>query len=292
MDKLKAMATFVRIVDSGSLSAAADAQGQSPASVVRSLAALERSLNVRLLNRTTRQLSLTEEGRDYLARCRRILTEVSEAESALQERQKGPSGIVGITAPETFGRYHVAPLVNRFLSDHPAMRVNLVLDDKVVNLVEAGLDLAIRIGHPRDSSLVVRPLGQMSTVVCASPDYLENQGEPLTPQELGHRPCVLFAPQGPLWSFHDQTVRIDPTLVTNQIESARQACIAGLGFGRFYHYQVRDALADGTLVRVLEAFEPDPSPVLLTYPHSQLLSRRVRYVIDWLAPRITPRLAA
>jgi len=199
---------------------------------------------------------------------------------------------VGITAPETFGRYHVAPLVNRFLSDHPAMRINLVLDDKVVNLVEAGLDLAIRIGHPRDSSLVVRPLGHMSTVVCASPDYLENQGEPLTPQELGHRPCVLFAPQGPLWSFHDQTVRIDPTLVTNQIESARQACIAGLGFGRFYHYQVRDALADGTLVRVLEAFEPDPSPVLLTYPHSQLLSRRVRYVIDWLAPRITPRLAA
>src|SRR5690606_31505784 len=107
MDKLKAMATFVRIVDSGSLSAAADAQGQSPASVVRSLAALERSLNVRLLNRTTRQLSLTEEGRDYLARCRRILAEVSEAESALQERQKGPSGTVGITAPETFGRYHV-----------------------------------------------------------------------------------------------------------------------------------------------------------------------------------------
>ena len=216
MDKLKAMATFVRIVDSGSLSAAADAQGQSPASVVRSLAALERSLNVRLLNRTTRQLSLTDEGRDYLARCRRILTEVSEAESALQERQKGPSGIVGITAPETFGRYHVAPLVNRFLSDHPAMRVNLVLDDKVVNLVEAGLDLAIRIGHPRDSSLVVRPLGQMSTVVCASPDYLESQGEPVTPQELGHRPCVLFAPQGPLWSFHDQTVRINPTLVTNR----------------------------------------------------------------------------
>ncbi|MGI9576272.1 LysR family transcriptional regulator [Alloalcanivorax xenomutans] len=292
MDKLKAMATFVRIVDSGSLSAAADAQGQSPASVVRSLAALERSLNVRLLNRTTRQLSLTDEGRDYLARCRRILTEVSEAESALQERQKGPSGIVGITAPETFGRYHVGPLVNRFLSDHPAMRVNLVLDDKVVNLVEAGLDLAIRIGHPRDSSLVVRPLGQMSTVVCASPDYLESQGEPVTPQELGHRPCVLFAPQGPLWSFHDQTVRIDPTLVTNQIESARQACIAGLGFGRFYHYQVRDALTDGTLVKVLEAFEPDPIPVLLTYPHSQLLPRRVRYVIDWLAPRLTPRLAA
>ncbi|KAF0804049.1 LysR family transcriptional regulator [Alcanivorax xiamenensis] len=292
MDKLKAMATFVRIVDSGSLSAAADAQGQSPASVVRSLAALERSLNVRLLNRTTRQLSLTEEGRDYLTRCRRILADVTEAESVLQERQRGPSGTVGITAPETFGRYHVAPLVNRFLSDHPAMRVNLVLEDKVVNLVEAGLDLAIRIGHPRDSSLVVRPLGQMSTVVCASPEYLASKGEPAMPRELESRPCVLFAPQGPLWGFHGDTVRIDPTLVTNQIESARQACIAGLGFGRFYHYQVREALADGTLVKVLEAFEPDPIPVLLTYPHSQLLSRRVRYVIDWLAPRITPRLAA
>lgn len=296
MDKLKAMATFVRIIDHGSLSAAAEAQGQSPGAVVRSLAALERALQVRLLNRTTRQLALTEEGQRYLDHCRDILARIDREEAALRDDPDTPSGTVRVTAPETFGRYHLAPLVNRFLQTHPAMRIQLVLDDRPLNLVEAGLDLALRIGQLPDSSLVARRLGTMPTVLCASPDYLASSGVPDLPAALSNHACVTFAPQGPIWRFRmageELAVRIDPTLVTNQIDSARQACLAGLGFGRFFHYQVREALADGSLVRVLQDYEPAPAPVQLTYPHAALLPHRVRYLIDWLTPQLAPQLTA
>ena len=201
MDKLKAMRVFVRIVDTGSLTAAAAAGGQSPASVVRTLAALEQALGVRLLNRSTRRLALTDEGRDYLARCRHILAALDEAEAVLSAGQVQPAGSLGVTAPVTFGRRHVAPLLSEFLAGHDGLRGELVLLDRVVNLVEEGLDLAVRIGRLADSSLVAVPLGHTRHVVCASPALLARLGRPARPEALEGCPGIWFGPQGGRWPF-------------------------------------------------------------------------------------------
>jgi len=290
VDKLGLMATFVRIVDSGSLSAAAEAQGQSSATVVRALAALERHLGVRLLNRSTRRLALTEEGREYLARCRSILAQVSEAEELLAERRQQPGGTLALTAPVTFGRYHLTPLVKRFMAEHREIRIELHLTDQVLDLLQENLDLAVRIGHLADSTLVTTPLGHTAQILCASPACLRRIGVPTSPLQLAELPCVLFSPQGRNWRFpgdgREWVVPVTPAFTTNQVEVAREACLDGLGIGRFFHYQVADALADGRLQRLLADFEPEPLPVQLTYPHARLLSSRVRSFIDWAAPRL------
>ena len=188
MDKLRAMTTFVRIVETGSLTAAAERLRTSPTSVVRSLSGLERALGVRLLNRTTRRMALTDEGRDYFERCRRLLSEVEDAEAALLARQVKPAGRLVITAPVMFGRLHVAPLVIDFLAAFPDVRVELLLVDRIVDLIDEGIDLAIRIGTLPESSLVAIPLGSTRRVVCASPAYLASHGQPRHPNELpGHR---------------------------------------------------------------------------------------------------------
>src|SRR6185369_338463 len=165
MDKLRAMTTFVRIVETGSLTAAAERLGTSATSVVRSLSALEQALGVRLLNRTTRRMALTDEGRDYFERCRRLLAEVEEAEASLLARQVNPSGRLVITAPVMFGRLHVAPMVTDFLAAFPDVRVELLLVDRVVNLIDEGIDLAVRIGALPDSSLVAVALGTTRRVL-------------------------------------------------------------------------------------------------------------------------------
>ncbi|QRJ62251.1 LysR family transcriptional regulator [Azospira restricta] len=300
MDKLRAMETFVRIVEAGSLTAAAAALDTSLTSVVRSLATLEGALGTRLLNRTTRRIALTDEGREYFARCRRVLAEVEEAEAALSARQATPAGRLAITAPVMFGRLHVGPVLSDFLAVHPAVHAELMLFDRVVDLLDEGMDAAIRIGHLRDSSLVAVPLGTTRRVVCASPAYLRRAGTPRRPEDLaGHR-CLQFlgvAP-GSEWEFAGgddggKTIRvpIKGLLATNQINVALDACGKGLGCGMFLDYQVRDALAAGTLRRVLQDFEPPPIPVQLVYPHSRLLSSRLRSFVDWAVPRLRQRLA-
>ncbi|MFC5302770.1 LysR family transcriptional regulator [Azospira restricta] len=294
------METFVRIVEAGSLTAAAAALDTSLTSVVRSLATLEGALGTRLLNRTTRRIALTDEGREYFARCRRVLAEVEEAEAALSARQATPAGRLAITAPVMFGRLHVGPVLSDFLAVHPAVHAELMLFDRVVDLLDEGMDAAIRIGHLRDSSLVAVPLGTTRRVVCASPAYLRRAGTPRRPEDLaGHR-CLQFlgvAP-GSEWEFAGgddggKTIRvpIKGLLATNQINVALDACGKGLGCGMFLDYQVRDALAAGTLRRVLQDFEPPPIPVQLVYPHSRLLSSRLRSFVDWAVPRLRQRLA-
>ena len=290
MDKLKAMATFVRIVDSGSLSAAADAVGQSPASVVRALSALERDLGVRLLNRSTRRLALTDEGAEYLALSRRILADVEATEHALDARRCAPAGALRITAPVEFGRLHIAPLVGRFLDAHPAMRAELTLLDRVVDLLEEGLDLAFRIGSLPDSSLVAKSIGRTRIVVCASPDLLRRTGPLAHPSALASQPCIAFAPHGRSWAFMEGartfSVEVTPRIATNQVQAARLACLEGLGVTRLLHYQVADDLAAGRLVRVLGAFEMPALPIQVIYPHARLVSARVRSFIDWAVPRL------
>lgn len=291
MDRLKAMATLVRIVDSGSLSGAANASGQSAASVVRTLAALEKHLGTRLLNRNTRHLALTDEGAEYVAWSRRILAEFDEVEHGFDARRKSPGGVLRITAPVEFGRRYVAPLVNEFLALHPAIQVELTLLDRLVDLLDEGVELAIRIGQLPDSSLVATPLGHTRMVYCASPGYLSSHGAPQQPADVLEHACIVFAPQGRQWQFQEQGAVVSRTvparMATNQIQVVSLACQQGVGIARLLHYQVASELEDGRLVRVLRDFELPDVPIQMVYPHARLLSARVRQFIDWAAPRLS-----
>ncbi|TFH87229.1 LysR family transcriptional regulator [Billgrantia azerbaijanica] len=296
MNKFRAMTVFVHIVDAGSLTGAAKALDTSLTSVVRSLATLEEVLGARLLNRSTRRIALTEEGREYLERCRRILTEVEEAEAALSAHQAMPSGKLTITAPVMFGRLHVGPLVSDFLGAYPDVHAELLLLDRMVDLIDEGMDLAVRIGHLPDSSLVAIPVGEMRHIVCASPAYLASHGRPEQPADLIHHRCVRFTALTPAaeWSFdtEDGTVKVPVrgALATNQVDTALDACVKGLGCSRFLSYQASSLLRDGCLERILQPFEPAAVPVNLVYPHSRLLSSRVRAFVDWAVPRLRTRL--
>ncbi|MCB1893755.1 MAG: LysR family transcriptional regulator [Zoogloeaceae bacterium] len=297
MDKLRLMESFVTIVDAGSLTAAAHRRQCSLAAVVRGLAQLEAYLGVRLLNRTTRRIALTEEGRSYLVRCRRVLADIGDAEAVVGDRGR-PGGTLVLTAPVMFGRLHVAPVVVDLLARHPSMRVELLLLDRVVDLLEEGIDLAVRIGALQDSSMIALPLGDVRAVVCASPGYVARHGAPGTPDSLLQHRCIrmLGNPATVAWRFeHDgrrQTLEVGGVIATNQLDVAVDACIRGLGVGRFLSYQVADALADGRLVEVLADARTPPVPVHFVYPHSRLLSSRVRAFVDLGRPVLAQRLSA
>lgn len=292
MDKLRAMETFVRIVERGSLTAAAAALGTSLPTVVRTLAALEGQVGARLLNRTTRRIALTDEGREYHERCRRVLAEVAEAEGALSARRAAPKGRLRITAPVMFGRLHVAPVATGFIARYPAVQVELLLLDRVVDLLEEGLDAGVRIGRMPDSSLVAVPLGQTRRVTCASPAYLRRAGLPREPADLARHRCVSFAglAAGNEWTFDRTRVTVSPALASNQIDAALDACVAGLGIGQFLCYQVQALLDSRRLQRVLGDFEPAPAPIQVIYPQARLLSSNVRAFVDWSVARLRRRL--
>lgn len=296
MDKLRAMEIFMHIVEAGSLTAAANRMDLSLTSVVRALSGLESHLGVRLLNRTTRRIALTDEGREYYAHCQRISIEIDEAETALSLRQRQASGTLRLTAPVMFGKLHVAPVVSEFLAAHPAMRVELMLLDRVVDMLDEGMDIAVRIGRLGDSSLVAVAVGRTRHVVCASPLYLNRQGRPETPADLARHHCVGFTgfSSASEWEFlvSGKVTRIPITgiMATNQMDAAIDACTLGMGCGRFLGYQVSKQLAAGGLERVLTAFECAPVPVSMLYPHARLLSPRIRAFVDWAAPRLRERL--
>jgi len=298
MDKLRAMATFVRIVERGSLTAAAESLRTSLPSVVRTLAALEAALDVRLLNRTTRRIALTDEGREYHARCQRVLAEVDDAEAALSARRAVPKGRLRVTAPVMFGRLHVAPVVTEFIGKHPAVQVELILLDRVVDLVEEGIDVGVRIGRLPDSSLIALPIGQTRRVVCASPAYLKRAGTPVSLADIAAHRCVSFGGLAPgnEWTFafggKAMRVTVTPALASNQIDPTLDACVGGAGLGQFLSYQVRALLEAGKLKRVLADFEPAPLPIHAIYPSARLLSSNVRALVDWAVPRLRARVPA
>jgi DNA-binding transcriptional LysR family regulator len=279
MDKLRAMTSFVRIVDRGSLTAAAADVGISLPSMVRTLASLEHELGARLLNRTTRRLHLTDEGRQYLERCRTILAQVQEAEAALHSRRAAPHGRLAVTASVMFGRRYVAPIMSDFLNKHREVSGELLFVDRVVNLVEEGIDAAVRIGHLPDSSLAAIPLGKVRRVVCASPGYLRSHGVPRRPEDLRAHRCVRFTGLAPHaeWTFRSRPARVAvrSVLVSNQIDAALEACAGGLGLGSFLSYMVASQVRAGRLRYVLEDFEVDALPVSFVYPHARLLSPTV-----------------
>ena len=283
MDKLRAMQVFVHIVEAGSLTGAAAVLGMSGPAVVRSLAALERAIGVRLLQRTTRRSSLSDEGREYYERCKRVLAAVDEADTSMSARRSEPHGRLRITAPATYGRMHVAPIVNAFIAKYPAVEVDLLLLDRVVDLIEEGLDAAVRIGELPDSTLVARALGETRRVVCAAPAYLRRAGIPKTPADLQAHRCIVFSGLAAAneWSFgaKRQRVAVRPVLRTNQVDAALDACIRGLGCGQFLSYQVEAALREGKLKRLLKEYEPPPLPIHIVYPHARP-SPNVRVFIE------------
>ncbi|MGV8990653.1 MAG: LysR family transcriptional regulator [Thiobacillus sp.] len=293
MDKLKAMQAVVCIADAGSLTAAAAVLGASPPAVVRTLAALEAHLGIRLFNRTTRRISLTEEGRHYIESCRQLLAAVQDAESALTTDAVEPSGQLTVTAPMLFGQMYVAPAVTRFVQKHDKVRVNLLLLDRVVNLLEEKIDVGIRIGALEDSSLVAQPLGSVRRMVVASPDYLSSHATPAHPKDLLKANCVRFSGNAaPWWTFHENgksfTVPVIGNLEFNHVAPAAEACLAGLGFGMFISYQVAHHIAQNRLQVVLESYEPPPRPIHVVYPHARLLPARTKVFIEWIKQELAP----
>lgn len=298
MDRLAAMRTFVEIVDRGSLTAAAESLHRSQASVVRGLAALEQHLGVVLLRRTTRRMSLTPEGQDFLQRSRAILADVEEAERAVARDQQALRGAIRMTAPVEFGRIHVAALIAAFLDRHPAVRADLLLLDRNVDLVSEGIDLALRIGPLADSSLVAVRVGEVRRVTVASPDLLRVTGVPEHPHELSRLPCVRQQNLPRLetsWLFSDgkgdMSVPVDGRFGVNQIAAAVAACVDGMGFGQFLSYQVKEAVRRGELRVILEAYQPQPWPVSLVYHGGRLVPPRVRALIDWIREGLAGRNA-
>ncbi|MBT3885998.1 MAG: LysR family transcriptional regulator [Rhodospirillaceae bacterium] len=296
MDKLNAIASFVQIVEGGSLTAAAEAMNKSLPSVVRTLAMLEDSLQVRLLNRTTRRISLTDEGQTYLQHCRKILADVEDAEQSLSASQVEPAGSLTITAPVLFGQMHVAPLIAEFLEHHPQVEVDILLLDRVANLVEEGIDVGFRIARLEDSSMYATQVGAMRRVVCAAPELLQKTGVPEHPNALSEFPCVRIS--GPVfgddWNFYGNgkkfTVPVSGRLRCNQIAAAVDACARGIGFGLYFGYQAAPLIAEGKLQVVLADFEPPQTPVSLIYPHAKLIATRTRVFLDWMAPRLRAAL--
>jgi len=295
MDKLAAMRAFVAIVDEGSLSAAAQALDRAPPTMVRTLASLEQDLGVRLLARTTRRMSLTEEGRVYLDRCRRILAAVEEAEEVIVSSEAEPRGQIRVTAPVLFGRWHVAPAVMEFVRSYPRVEVDLLLLDRVVDLVHEGIDVGLRIGQLPDSSMMSVPVGQVRRVVVASPQTLERDGEPTHPSELADQRCIGHpgtAPGG-RWNFLDAggdlAVRVPRPFICNLASTAVEACVAGLGFGWFMSYQVEPDVREGRLRVLLEEFEAPPLPVQIVYPDARLMSPRLRAFVDLLRDKLRAR---
>jgi DNA-binding transcriptional LysR family regulator len=297
MDRLESMMTLLAAVEAGSLSGASRKLGMPLATVSRKVSELEAHLRTRLVNRTSRRLTLTDAGRSYIVACKRILEDIGEAERAAAGEYVAPRGDLTITAPIVFGRLHVLPVAIAFLAAYPDVDIRLALSDRVVNLQEDDIDLAVRIGELPDSSLIATRVGAIRQVVCGSPAYFARRRPPKTPRDLEAHDCISFeglaSPAG--WRFavgkSSVSVAIHSRLIVNTAEAAIDAALAGVGLTRVLSYQVAGALRDGTLVLALRKFEPAPAPVSLVHAGQGLLPLKLRAFLDFAAPRLKARLA-
>jgi DNA-binding transcriptional LysR family regulator len=286
MDRIDAMQAFVAVADLQGFAPAARRLGLSPSGVTRLVAALEDRLGARLLQRTTRSVTLTDVGTRYLERARRILADVEEAEGSAEGERTRPSGRLVVSAPVGFGRLHVSPVMSAYLKRYPEVLGELRLADRIINLVEDGVDLAVRIGHLPDSGLVARHVGEMRRIVVASSDYLGQRGEPDTPEAIASHETIQFGATTatPDWRFvedgRDIRVACTPRLTTNSADAAIQYAEQGGGLTRVLAYQAAEAIKAGRLKIVLAKFEPPPLPIHIVYPTSRLLSAKVRTFID------------
>jgi DNA-binding transcriptional LysR family regulator len=297
MDRLESMSILVAAVEAGSLSAAARRLGTPLATVSRKVSELEGHLKTRLLNRTSRRLTLTDAGQSYVAACRRILEQVDEAERAASGEFSAPRGELMVTAPIVFGRLHVLPVATEFLAAYPEIKVRLALADRVVNLMEDHVDVALRIGALPDSSLMATRIGVIRRVVCASPAYFAARGVPKTLADLAAHDCIGFdvLTTAEAWTFKQErseiSVPISARLTVTTAEAVVDAAISGVGIARVLSYQAAQALRDGRLALALVDFEPEPWPVHLVYTGGRMLPLKLRAFLDFAAPRLKDRLA-
>jgi DNA-binding transcriptional LysR family regulator len=283
MDRLEAMHVFVTVADLRGFAPAARKLRLSPSAVTRLIAALEEHLGVRLLQRTTRQVRLTDVGTRYLERARRILADVEEADGSAREERNRPSGRLVVSAPVGFGRLHVGPVMTDYLKRYPEVACELRLSDNLVNLVEDAVDAAVRIGHLADSSLVARQVGEMRRITVATPGYLKRRGEPKTPEELPEHQTIAFGP-ATSWRFllegREIEVMPSPRFASNSADAALQYAEAGGGITRVLAYQAAEGLKRGRLKILLAKYEQPALPIHIVYPTSRLLSAKVRAFID------------
>lgn len=298
MDRFELMQIAVTVVDSGSLSAAARKLDLPLPTVSRKVAALEVHLKTRLFTRASRRIGLTDAGSEYLRHCRRLLVEIGEVERAAAGEYSEPKGELLISAPLVFGRLHVLPIVNQFLGVYPEVDVHLSLADRIVNLLEERIDLAVRIGELPDSSLIATRLGSIHQVTCASPAYLKRHGVPKDPEGLRAHHCVTFdgVSSADSWQFGEgrskRTIRVHSRLVVSTAEAAIDAAVAGVGITRVLSYQAAEAIAAGSLRPILKGENSLPKPVSFAYRAGRLLPQKLRAFLDFATPRLRTALGS
>ena len=297
MDRLESMATLIAAVEAGSFSAAARALRVPLATVSRRVAELEEHLRVRLVTRSSRKLSLTQAGREYFGACKCILDAIGDAERVARGEYGAPKGELTVSAPFGLGRAHLLPLVHEFLGVYPDIDVRLMLGDRVLNLVEEHVDVALRVGELPDSSLFSTRLGSIERVTCASPGYLEAHGAPQRPEDLIAHACVMFESVSPRerWLFAApggvNSVALRSRLTVNTAEAAVDAAVAGVGVTHVYSYQMAEAERAGRLVRLLRAYEIPGLPVSLVHGTPAPHPLKLRAFLDFVGPRLKTRLA-
>jgi DNA-binding transcriptional LysR family regulator len=300
MDRIDAMKVFVAALDEGSLAGAGRRLGRSPAAVSRAIAFLEAHVGAELLHRTTRTMKLSEVGTHYAAACRRVLVDLEEAELSVSSERTAPRGTVTISAPPISGEEILRPIVDAYLEAYPAVSVNLVLLDRAANLVEEGIDVALRLGDLPDSSMVaVRIGGDVKRVVVASPRYLARHPRIDEPADLARHRIVTTTYLGQnAWVFPPaagstiaRTVHFKPRLVVNSVRAALASAVEGHGVTRLYTYHVAERVQDGSLELLLREAEPPPMPVHLVTPQGRTLVPKVRAFMDFAAPRLRKEFA-
>lgn len=292
MDRLQTMAVFVGVAEEGGFAPAGRRLNLSPPSVTRAVSELEARLGCRLLHRTTRSVRLTAAGRRYLADCRRILAEIDAADRHAAGLHTAPSGVVSVTASATFGRVVLVPVLLDLLDRYPDISVTTLFVDRVVHLMDEGIDVAVRIADLPDSTLSAVRVGQVRRVLCASPSYLAERGRPRAPAELAAHEIIEFVHMTPSgeWSFEAETgavgFRPRSRLRLNTADAAIAAAIAGRGITRVFSYMIAAQVRTGDLETVLEAYEPRAVPIHVVHKEAGQTSARVRAVVDFLARRL------
>lgn len=298
MDRLEAMSIVLSVAETGSLSAAARQCKKPLATVSRKVSELEAHLKTRLFNRSTRALVLTDAGNTFVAACKRILTDIAEAERAASGEYATPRGELNITAPVGLGRIHLIPVAAEFLKVYPDVDIRLSLHDRVADLLEEHEDVALRIGSLADSSLIAVRVGEIRRIACASPDYLKARGKPTTPDNLMAHDCISYTAlvTQNAWTFTrkgaEHIVPVHSRLLVSSAESACDAARAGLGITIAFSHYVAEFVKEGALVTLLDEFQPAPHPVSLVYASNRFMPIKLRAFLDFATPRLKSRLSS
>jgi DNA-binding transcriptional LysR family regulator len=297
MDKFRTLEIFIAVAQAEGFAAGARKCMLSAPVATKAISELEASLGVRLLNRTTRQVSLTDAGHRYLVDARRIVEELKEADSSVIGLHGKPTGTLSVTAPALFGRLFVTPVMVEYLKQNPQMKATLLFQDRIVNLAEDGIDLAVRIGHLPDSGLNAIPLGHVKRIVVGSPDYLRRNGTPKQPKDLLHHKLIAPVQLNPVqdWRFgkadKQASVRLEPVLTTTTNDAAIEAAVMGFGLTRILSYQVANEIEQGRLKVCLSKFEPDPLPVQIVHREGRTSTAKTRAFIDLAKAMLSTSLA-